>query len=49
MNFAEALADRVTVETITNASHALIPEQPKAVAEVIVGWARGMRTPKAAA
>ena len=32
--------DRVTVVVIPNASHALLPEQPKAVVEAIAGWVR---------
>lgn len=31
---------RVTVAIIPNASHALIPEQPRAVVEALVGWMR---------
>jgi hypothetical protein len=27
---------------IRNASHALLPEQPKAVVEAIVAWVRGL-------
>jgi hypothetical protein len=34
--------DRVTTAVIRHASHALIPEQPAAVAEAIVGWMRGL-------
>lgn len=34
-----ALGDRVTVRSIDHASHALIPEQPAAVANAIVDWA----------
>jgi pimeloyl-ACP methyl ester carboxylesterase len=34
------LGDRVTVVVIPNASHALLPEQPKAVVEAIVAWIR---------
>lgn len=33
---------RVTAQVITNASHALFPEQPQAVAEAIDTWARGL-------
>jgi pimeloyl-ACP methyl ester carboxylesterase len=33
-------ADRVSVAVIGNASHALLPEQPAAVAEAIVQWVR---------
>ena len=32
--------DRVTIAVIPGASHALIPEQPHAVVEAIVGWVR---------
>ena len=35
--------DRVTVAVIQNASHALLPEQPKAVVEAIAGWVRGLK------
>lgn len=34
--------DRVTVVMIDNASHALMPEQPGAVADAIVEWMRGL-------
>jgi pimeloyl-ACP methyl ester carboxylesterase len=33
---------RVTVAVIPNASHALIPEQPKAVVEALVQWIKGL-------
>jgi pimeloyl-ACP methyl ester carboxylesterase len=36
----EEFGDRVTVAVIADASHALIPEQPAAVVEAIVGWTR---------
>ncbi len=36
----EEFGDRVTIVTIPNASHALIPEQPQAVTEAIVAWVR---------
>ena len=36
----EAFGARVTVCRIPDASHALIPEQPQAVVDAIVGWAR---------
>lgn len=36
----EEFGDRVTVTIIPNASHALIPEQPQAVVDAIVSWAR---------
>jgi pimeloyl-ACP methyl ester carboxylesterase len=34
---------RVTVVVIEDASHALIPEQPAAVAQAIAGWARSLK------
>ena len=34
----DEFGDRVTVAVIENASHALIPEQPKAVANALVAW-----------
>jgi pimeloyl-ACP methyl ester carboxylesterase len=36
----EEFGSRVTVTIIPNASHALIPEQPKAVVEAIAAWVR---------
>ena len=36
----DELGERVTVVVIKNASHALLPEQPKAVVEAIVAWVR---------
>jgi pimeloyl-ACP methyl ester carboxylesterase len=38
----EEFGDRVSVKIIPKASHALIPEQPEAVVEAIVAWARGL-------
>ena len=38
----DVLGDKVTVRVIEHASHALIPEQPAAVAEAIVAWARSL-------
>jgi pimeloyl-ACP methyl ester carboxylesterase len=38
----DELGDRVTVAVVRNASHALLPEQPKAVVEAIVAWVRGL-------
>ena len=35
----DCLGDLVTVHRIANASHALIPEQPAAIAEAIAAWA----------
>lgn len=34
----EAVGDRVEVVVIPNAGHALLPEQPEAVAEAVIGW-----------
>jgi len=34
------LGDRVTIVVIPNASHALFPEQPKAVTQAIASFAR---------
>lgn len=42
---ADALGSRVTVQEIANASHALVPEQPRAVAVAIAAWARHLRQP----
>jgi pimeloyl-ACP methyl ester carboxylesterase len=36
----DELGERVTIAVIANASHALLPEQPKATADAIVGWIR---------
>lgn len=33
------LGDLITVHRIANASHALVPEQPAAIAQAIVAWA----------
>lgn len=38
----DELGERVTVRIVADASHALIPEQPQAVIEAIVGWARAL-------
>lgn len=35
---AEAVGDRVEVVVIPNAGHALLPEQPEAVAQTVIGW-----------
>jgi pimeloyl-ACP methyl ester carboxylesterase len=40
----DCLGDKVTVQVIAGASHALIPEQPQAVADAIAAWARGLPT-----
>lgn len=39
---AQALGERVTVETIEGAGHALAPEQPEAIARAVAAWARGI-------
>jgi pimeloyl-ACP methyl ester carboxylesterase len=36
----DEFGDRATIVVIPNASHALIPEQPAAVVDAIVGWMR---------
>jgi pimeloyl-ACP methyl ester carboxylesterase len=36
----DELGERVTVAVVRNASHALLPEQPKAVVEAIVAWVK---------
>lgn len=38
----DEMGDRVTVEVIPDASHALITEQPAAVAAAVAKWARGL-------
>ena len=38
----DVLGDKVTVRVIARAGHALVPEQPAAVAEAIVEWVRGL-------
>ena len=38
----DEFGDRVTVVVIPNASHALIPEQPKAVVDALVAWTRSL-------
>ena len=35
--------DRVTVATVANASHALIPEQPDSVVAAITAWAKTLK------
>jgi pimeloyl-ACP methyl ester carboxylesterase len=43
----DVLGDKVTVQVIANASHAMIPEQPAAVTDAIVKWANVLgRAPK---
>ncbi|BEP62287.1 hypothetical protein GmRootV213_28410 [Variovorax sp. V213] len=39
----DILGDKVTVQVIPRAGHALIPEQPSAVSEAIVGWVRTLQ------
>ena len=36
----DEFGDRVTVMVIPGASHALIPEQPQAVVNALVGWVK---------
>jgi pimeloyl-ACP methyl ester carboxylesterase len=38
----DEFGDRVTVSVIPNASHALIPEQPKAVVDALTTWMKGL-------
>jgi pimeloyl-ACP methyl ester carboxylesterase len=38
----DEFGDRVTIKVIPNASHALIPEQPKAVVEALASWAKSL-------
>ena len=38
----DEFGDRVTIAVIPDASHALIPEQPKAVVEALVRWTRAL-------
>lgn len=38
----DVLGDKVTVHTVRGASHALIPEQPRAVADAIAQWAAAL-------
>ena len=38
----DEFGDRVTVVVIPNASHALIPEQPKAVVDALATWVKGL-------
>ena len=35
--------DRVTIATVANASHALIPEQPDLVVAAIAEWAKTLK------
>ena len=37
------LRDRVTAEIVADASHALFPEQPDQVADVVVHWCQQLR------
>ncbi len=39
----DEFGDRVTVVVVPDASHALLPEAPKAVAEAVIRWMRGLR------
>jgi pimeloyl-ACP methyl ester carboxylesterase len=38
----QILGKRVSVEVIANAGHALVPEQPQAIARAVTHWARGI-------
>ena len=38
----EELGARVSVATIPDAGHALVPEQPRAIAAALLGWMRGL-------
>jgi pimeloyl-ACP methyl ester carboxylesterase len=38
----DEFGERVTVMVIPHASHALIPEQPKAVVDALTGWMKGL-------
>jgi len=39
----DVLGDRVTVQVIANASHAMVPEQPQAITQAIVAWVRTLQ------
>ncbi len=39
----DELGDRVSIIVIPDAGHALLPEQPKAVVDAIVGWVRQLK------
>ncbi|MEN9671384.1 MAG: hypothetical protein RL018_1661, partial [Pseudomonadota bacterium] len=39
----DVIGEKVAVQVIANASHALIPEQPQAVADAIVQWIRQLK------
>ncbi len=43
----DVLGDKITVRLIENASHALMVEQPRAVADAIIEWERTLPPPKA--
>jgi pimeloyl-ACP methyl ester carboxylesterase len=36
----QAYPDRVTVVTIPHASHAMLPEQPRLIADIVIGYLR---------
>lgn len=42
---ADLAPDRVTVQVIARAGHAMVPEQPRAVAQAICGWVRRLDNP----
>jgi pimeloyl-ACP methyl ester carboxylesterase len=39
----DVIGDKVTVQVISNASHALLPEQPQAVADAITAWIKTLK------
>ena len=45
LELAEVLGARVTVQEIARAGHALVPEQPNAVARAIANWVRRLDNP----
>ena len=47
LEFQRALGDRVTIVKIANASHAAITEQPDAVADALIGYARTLQGARA--
>ena len=41
-NSCVAIMEGGQAKVIENASHALFPEQPRAVADAVLGWVRGL-------
>jgi len=41
----QQLGDRVTTEIVEDASHALFPEQPERVADIVIQWYQGLISP----